>query len=231
LADKLTQLLLDALGKAAAEPAGLPLFGGKTGPGLFPATAVARQAAQRGQDDGYLRGVATESAGKADQVVCAITEKGLEYLLQQTSPRQVLEDFVRAVEARREQVGELIAAARRMQTGLDALHATVAQVLPQVATPGPDWSAEVPAMLTQWRAAGASEDCPLPELFARLRRTRPELTTGQFHDGLRKLHDDGLIYLHPWTGPLYALPDPVCALLVGHEIAYYASARAAAQAA
>jgi len=231
LADKLTQLLLDALGKAAAEPAGLPLFGGKAGPGLFPATAAARQAAQRAQDEGYLRAAGTEPAGKAERVVCVLTDKGLQYLLQQTSPRQVLEDFVRAVEARREQLDELIAAARRMQTGLDAVHATVAQELPQVAPPEPDRPAEVPTILTQWRAAGASEDCPLPELFARLRRTRPGLSVGQFHDGLRKLHDDGLIYLHPWTGPLYALPDPACALLVGHEIAYYASARAAAQAA
>lgn len=231
MADKLTQLLLDALGKAAAEPAGLPLFGGKAGSGLFPATAAARQAAQRARDEGYLRAAGTEPAVKAERIVCAITEKGLQYLLQQTSPRLVLEDFVRAVEARREQVGELIAGARRMQTSLDALHATVAQVLPQVAPPGPDWSAEVPAILTQWRAAGASEDCPLPELFGRLRRARTELTIGQFHDGLRKLHDHESIYLHPWTGPLYALPDPACALLVGHEIAYYASARVAARAA
>ena len=60
MADKLTQLLLDALGKAAAEPAGLPLFGGKAGPGLFPATAAARPAAQRARDEGYLRAVGTE---------------------------------------------------------------------------------------------------------------------------------------------------------------------------
>ena len=28
-----------------------------------------------------------------------------------------------------------------------------------------------------------------------------------------------------WTGPLYAIPEPPLALLVGHEIAYYASPR------
>jgi len=29
----------------------------------------------------------------------------------------------------------------------------------------------------------------------------------------------------PWTGPLYDLPEPHFALLVGHEVAYYASSR------
>ena len=44
-------------------------------------------------------------------------------------------------------------------------------------------------------------------------------------DGLRKLHQQEQIYLHPWTGPLYDLPEPALALLVGHEVAYYASRR------
>jgi hypothetical protein len=75
--------------------------------------------------------------------------------------------------------------------------------------------------------AGASEDCPLPELFREARQSAPHLTIGRFHDGLRSLCDAGQIYLHPWTGPLYALPEPRYALLAGHEVAYYASQRAA----
>ena len=51
------------------------------------------------------------------------------------------------------------------------------------------------------------------------------LSIGQFHDGLRELHDREQVYLHPWTGPLYAMPEPAFALLIGHEIAYYASQR------
>jgi hypothetical protein len=42
---------------------------------------------------------------------------------------------------------------------------------------------------------------------------------------LRLLYDAGRIYLHPWTGPLYAVPEPTFALLVGHNVAYYASLR------
>lgn len=78
-----------------------------------------------------------------------------------------------------------------------------------------DWSLSV----------GVPRDCPLPELFCSLSTLEPCPTIGQFHDALRQLHTDGQVYLHPWTGPLYALPEPSAALLSGHEIAYYASVR------
>jgi hypothetical protein len=68
-------------------------------------------------------------------------------------------------------------------------------------------------------------DCPLAELFASLSTLDPAPTVGQFHDALRQLHSESRIYLHPWTGPLYALPEPAVALLVGHEVAFYASLR------
>ncbi len=74
-------------------------------------------------------------------------------------------------------------------------------------------------------SAGVARDCPLPDLFGSLSTLEPSPTVGQFHDALRQLHADGRVYLHPWTGPLYALPEPPLALLVGHEIAFYASLR------
>ena len=74
----------------------------------------------------------------------------------------------------------------------------------------------------------SAEDCPLPELYRRAKQASPGLTIGGFHDGLRGLCAEGRLYLHPWTGPLYALPEPPFALLIGHEIAYYASPRKAA---
>src|SRR5262249_35410516 len=170
--------------------------------------------------------------------ICTITEKGLSYLLSQVSPRQVLEDFVRAVEARQAQVGELLATARQMQTGLEALRGSAEKVLHHVQQsaalpPGPPlssngsdpWPSALLSYLVRWQASGASEDCPLPELFRQLRSSLPHLTIGQFHDGLRQLHDGEQIYLHPWTGPLYDIPEPPYALLIGHEIAYYASIR------
>jgi hypothetical protein len=78
--------------------------------------------------------------------------------------------------------------------------------------------------LADWAtSAAAGQDCPLPELYRALTTRESPPTIGEFHDGLRRLQAARRIYLHPWTGPLYALPEPAYALLVGHEIAYYAS--------
>ncbi len=242
MTDKSTPLVLEALGRAVAEPAGLPLHGGKAAPGLFAANALGKQAAQRCKDDGLLRVVRTETRGKATLEVCAITEKGMAYLMNQVSPKQVLENFVRALESRQDQTAQLLDSARQMQAGLDVLKATAERVLQQVshasgngaakpAGPGHSangsetWTAEVLSYLARWQASGASEDCSLPDLYRVAKQASPQLSIGHFHDGLRRLLDAGQIYLHPWTGPLYALPEPPYALLVGHEIAYYASKR------
>ena len=64
-------------------------------------------------------------------------------------------------------------------------------------------------------------------MLAEPQPTVPAPTIGHFHDSLRRLHEQEKIYLHPWTGPLYEIPEPPYALLVGHEIAYYASIRKA----
>ncbi len=62
MADKSSQLILTALSRAAAAPAGAPLHGTKAVPGLFPTNAAGKQAAQRCQEDGYLCLVADEDA-------------------------------------------------------------------------------------------------------------------------------------------------------------------------
>jgi len=236
LADKSTQLVLAALGRAAAEPAGLPLHGSKAQPGLFAATAAGKQAARHCLDEGYLRVLRTETRGKTTHDVCTVSDKGLAYLLGQVSPRQVLEDFLRVLEARQNQVADLVAAARQMHASLDALKASAEHVLRQVrAAPPPgtngahpkpaDWTEQALALLGRWHDSGASEDYPLPDLYRQLQASAADLTIGRFHDGLRRLHDEGRIYLHPWTGPLHDLPEPPYALLIGHMIAYYASLR------
>ena len=230
MADKLTQLVLAALGRAAAEPTGLPLHGSKLAPGLFAATPLGKQAAQRCLIEGYLRAAGTEEAKAAE--LFALSDKGLAYLLGEVSPRIVLEDLVRALEARQTQAAGLLAAARQMQTTLEGIKASAEKVLGQVpvgdgvaAAVADTWKASVLAFLSRWQASGALEDCPLPELFRQARQAAPALTIGGFHDALRQFHDAGHIGLHPWTGPLYAIPEPPYALLVGHEIAYYASPR------
>jgi hypothetical protein len=243
LADKTHSIILEALSRAVAEPTGMPLRSTRKSQGLFGTAATARLSAQRCKDEGYLRVIHAETRGKNLLETCAITEKGLAYLLSQVSPKQVLEELVRTLQARQVQVGELVAAARRWQEGLDVLQATVEKVLQQIQKPGPPgamngvsgpqpsangsehWLTEVVAELRRWQTSAASSDCSLPDLWHKARGHAPHLTIGQFHDGLRRLHDQQKIYLHPWTGPLYEMPEPSYALLIGHEIAYYASIR------
>jgi hypothetical protein len=77
--------------------------------------------------------------------------------------------------------------------------------------------------LAEWSRQGGA-DCPLPELFRAVSQRRP-LSIGLFHDALRSLQARQALALHPWTGPLYTLPEPAYALLAGHGVAYYASLR------
>jgi hypothetical protein len=229
LADKLSHLLLDALTRAALAPSGTPLVGAKAAPGLFPATAAARQAAQRACADGLFRLVSADATGKPERALYTASDAGLAYLLQHTSPKQVLEDLARAIESRQGQVADLLAVAEETQSELIALKAMLSQLLPKLnELAAADWLIDLRQQLSDWDLGGATGDCPLPDLHRRLRAAHPALTIGRFHDGLRELHDREQVYLHPWTGPLYALPEPAFALLVGHEIAYYASLRVSA---
>jgi hypothetical protein len=239
VADKSTPLILDALSRAVADPAGMPLFGNKARPGLFAATVSAREAAQHCKEASYLRVVGTEKRGKSEIEICAITEKGLTFLLEQVSPKPVLEKLVLAIQEREKQVGDLVAAAQQAHASLDQLKAIAAKLLEVISTPAPvayptngthgngraadkHWLDAAMAFLTKWQEAHPTEDCSLPELY---RQAAGHLTIGEFHDGLRALHAQGRIYLHPWTGPLYDIPEPALVLMAGHEIAYYASVR------
>jgi len=260
VADKLTALTLAALAKVAASPAGVSLYGSRSNPGLFPNTTPGRVAAQRAIDNGFL------CPNRLAQDAYAATDTGLQFLLDQSNPKAVLEDLVRGLEARQVQVNELLSSAQTMSAELACLKKTVSAVLPAVVqtrvamAPSPlggegsgargdirngkvssqqgvemltqtkpqvvadPISAAILARLTDWSTtAGAGQDCPLPDLYRRLTAGDDALTVGRFHDGLRALHAAGQLYLHPWTGPLYALPEPAFALLVGHEVAYYAS--------
>jgi len=253
LIDKSSRMIRDALCRAAAEPEGCALVAGKIEPGLFPSTALGKASADRCKADGYLHVIRTESKGKAAREICTLTEKGRHFLVQESAPREVIEDLVRVLESRQVEITQMTTVLERMQDGLTGLRTIVEQMLPRLMEPpvgrngtlqhGTHMNgtvtlyapystkanqdtlfAEVKAKLAEWHAAGATEDCSLPELYRRL-EISPQPSIGQFHDVLRQLHEDQLIYLHPWTGPLYALPAPAYALMVGHEIGYYASIR------
>jgi len=221
LTDKLAPLIVNALRKAAVDRAGLLLYAGRTDPGLFPASTLGKQAADRACAANWLQRV----DGHDDR--WTITPAGAERLREETSPRQILEDCVRALESRQDQISELQSTLDGMSEQMQGLKSTIEQLLPGIAAGGSEATrpdAGVMTALNRWQA-DAVEDCPLPELFQQVELLRPGITTGEFHDALRRLHDAERVYLHPWTGPLYDMPEPRFALLIGHEIAYYASGR------
>lgn len=247
MADRSSQLVLSALTRAAADTAGVPLYSSKNQPGLFPTTALGKQTAQRCCEEGYLQSNTSHNeSSRPIPPTCTITEKGMAYLVGQVSPRQVLEDFVRIVEEREGQIGQLVETAEKMQHSLESLRGTITDVLRRVnaptgdlktlfaefrqektppSAPRSDPSAAILSTLEAWPKSSTQEDCPLPELYRQIASRFPTGTIGSFHDALRRLHATGQVWLHPWTGPLYEVPEPPFALLVGHEIAYYASVR------
>jgi len=242
MADKSSELVLEALRRAVAEPIGLPLFAGTRRPGLFSASASAKQAASLCKEQGLLKALRTEAKGKTHIEFCAITEKGLAHLLAEANPKGVLESLVRALDERAAQLNDVLLSARDAQASLETIKATAAHVLEHLHKPAPvlprsydkttasvngadAWLTGVLDYLANWHKGHALEDCPLPVLYRQARESAPALSIGQFHDGMRKLHERQRIYLHPWTGPLYEIPEPALTLMVGHEIIYYASIR------
>ena len=185
MADKSTPMILEALSRAAAEPDGLSLHESKGARGLFASSAAARQAAQRCKAEGHLQSVRTETRGKSIAEVCAITEKGLSYLLAQTSPKQVIEDFIRALDARQGQLSSVVDSVRQMQSSLEAIRGVAERLAPNATRPvGPlpsangsgSWQGEIASHLLRWHDTGANSDCPLPDLYRHVVKSAPHLT-------------------------------------------------------
>ena len=147
--------------------------------------------------------------------------------------RAVLEALLAALQSGFEKVTQALAEVRTGQDALGVLKSRVESVLERMRQhPGGLNAIDAQATMRQEQLLGylavrqqtsTLDDCPLPELYRHLQGGCPNLTVGQYHDSLRRLSENGQVYLHPWTGPLYELPEPALALLVGHEVAYYAS--------
>lgn len=219
MADKSHKLLAEALRKAATNRAGLPLIAGRGQPGLFPPTAVGRAAAESACSEGLFQ--------SCDGNQWMATPRGLDRLMNESDPRELFEDCVRAIEARQDQLEDIRATVNRLHANFDGLRATVERLLPSISRAprdSNDADRVVQHALGRWQAE-ASEDCPLPELYRQVELVQSGLTPGLFHDALRRLHAAGRVYLHAWTGPIETMPEPVFALLIGHDVAYYASGR------
>jgi hypothetical protein len=235
LIESSANLIQQALERSLAASEGLPLLAGKNLSGLFPNVAAGKEAAQEARSAGLLRVLRTEVKGKATLEYCALTEKGLAFLLEQSSPRPVLEAILKAIETCQSRIDTWIADVKDSRQYLEGLRGLAERVLDHMRKPEaalPPWArnghdrdpqVKIVDLLRAWQSARKIGDYPLPELYEQARAGCPKLTLGQFHDALRALHDRREVYLHPWTGPLHELPHPASSLLVGHEIGYYAS--------
>ncbi|MFO0863844.1 MAG: hypothetical protein U0744_04160 [Gemmataceae bacterium] len=237
MAEPLTNSILDALRLGIAEGRELPLFAAKGTAGLFPANAAGKQAAQQAREQNLVRIARTETRGKTAVELAVPTREGVTWWLGQTSPRPVVEALLAAIKASETRCAEWSAETKAVQSHLHSLQEAANHLLqrfPEGKTPDvfpwdrtqDDLPGRIVERLKQWHDSGKLGDCPLPDLHRMLTTASPSLTIGQFHDALRTLHDRRAVWLHPWTGPLYELPEPPLSLLVGHEVAYYASLRA-----
>ncbi|HEX3313896.1 MAG TPA: hypothetical protein VHR72_03340 [Gemmataceae bacterium] len=231
----ITAPIVEALERALTEPDGLPLVTSKAAPGLFPSTAAGKKEAEGARLAGLFDVVRRETRGKTAIEFVGLTEKGLAALLEHVQPKPVLVALLAAIERCEKRLDGWVDEVKKNRTSLDGLKALAEKVLSHLAKPEatlPPWSknghsndpkAKIVEILRSWHASGKLGDQPLPDLYEAVRT--PKLTLGQYHDALRSLHESQAIYLHPWTGPLCELPKPTYSLLVGHEIAYYASVR------
>jgi hypothetical protein len=240
---------VDALKLALAEPGEQPLF--KTGKlaGLFASRGgVSGEAAAQAREKGLLEVVRTESKGKTTIEWVRTTPNTVEFLHQRESPVQALRDLQIVLQTNRDAVplwlaemrrelqnlaSRLADEAQRWTHRLDALSGQVEAALRRAEAAGPQlpdgaaadapWALDALAYLDHRRTAGATDDCPLPELFAALRRGSPDLSVNAFHDGLRRLHDRRALRLVPFTGPPSGIQEPEYALLDGANLFYCVS--------
>ncbi len=134
LSDKQQRWVLQALRQALITPQGMPLHAARQQPGLFPNQAAAKKAAQWCLEFGLIAPVdeAAEQVKPAPSTLCGITPRGMAYLLRETSPRQVVEHLLRALEQRGGQLSQLIESVQECRTSLDGLRGVIQQLQRQL---------------------------------------------------------------------------------------------------
>lgn len=241
-----TAILITALKEAMASLEPMPLFRVGKGPGLFASrTGLAAEAAEEALRQGLLEVARQEVRGKAEQTWVRITPRGVEFVYEHESPREVLEELRTLLQTQTAGVprwAEEIRAGlqglinryhdlldrhqtflthlrRRVESALDRLHQAEEQGV--LGT----WQLDALAYLDRRRAAAGPVPCPLAELFHALRQRHPDLALPAFHAGLTDLQEREAIRLIPLNGQPSALQEPEYALLEGSEV-YYAVQRA-----
>lgn len=237
------QLILEALERALSDPSPRKLHGTKSAPGVFLATTAATKAAAiRCLEQGFVRQVGEERAGKKVVPVFAITSAGVSYVLDRSPAPQLLAAMLKASDRMAQSVAECDQTLRALSTQAQELRSSIAHAAARLHPP------DVAKILKQSSAAAAEtasnssgnliddlaayirtrrnesplKPVALPELFRFATARCTGLTVGQFHDVVRQLACQQRLRLLPYTQAMYQLPEPEYALIVGREIMYYA---------
>jgi hypothetical protein len=245
--DRVTDILVEALGRALAQPGEHRLYRAGKLDGLFPARAGASgEAAHRALADGLLERARLETKGRTEIEWVRVTPRGVEFLHEHESPVEALHalrDSLRAnhdavpvwlaaMRAALEEMEERLASAaaswqqrlscleNRVNDSLRRLEAASPLVPPEVLKSHP-WAVDALNYLDRRRSAGAPDDCPLPELFDAVASHHPALTLNDFRDGLRRLHQRRALRLRPAETP-EEVARPEFALLDEAGACYYA---------
>jgi hypothetical protein len=246
--DKVTAILLEALRQGASLGGEQRLYRSGKLPGLFAGrTSLHAEVASQAVRDGLLEIIRTETKGKTTIEWVKVTPRGTAFLLEHESPLHPLEELKAVLQTNQDglpawladmrssldmltrKVTEEIAA---MSRRLDDLAGRVAESLKRADKLGPQlpagaatalpWAHDAVGYLEKRQASGLPERCALSELFAAVKDKEDGLTVKDFHVGLRRLHDRGVLRLLPFEGP-EGPPEPEYALLDGAAMYYFAA--------
>lgn len=244
--DRPNEALIVALKQALAEPGERRLFRSGKLHGLFAKTGPAADVAHQALRDGLFEITRTETKGKISIDWVQITPKGVEFLHAHESPLAVLRELKSALRTTRagvpvwldgvqqqfqtvtvgmqtelrQIVQRLDALAERVEEALRRADA-VGLVVPAGVAASVPWAVEALEYLDRRRFGGAPGDCPMPELFAAIRRGRPELSVIEFQDGLRRLNDNKAVRLLPFGAANGTTPEPEYIMCEGPDLLYY----------
>jgi hypothetical protein len=94
-------------------------------------------------------------------------------------------------------------------------------VAPRPAATSAGWLDEVVPFVAAQKRVNSFDRPNLKRVYEHLKQSHPALTLGEFHEGLRALHQQRRIRLDPFTQALATLQDPLHALYLDREVKYY----------
>jgi len=235
-----SELILDAVRTALADPREHRLFRTGKFSGLFPARGGSSgEAALLAFKEGLFETTRTEARGKLIVEWVKATDRAVDYLHDRESPKAVLGELRDALGETRaglpvwlaEVRGELAGLAAQFHERAGALERKLTEIGDRVeaalrryesqnwtigghAATEP-WAIEALEHLDRRKQCGLPGECPLAELHRAVRRKHPELTIAEFHEGLLRLNDARAIRLAAGTTDG---GDAEYALLVGHHL-------------